>query len=182
MRNNKHFSARVIIFLFLAALFPYNLLQAAGSVWTQAGSLAQARTGSAAALLPDGRVLFTGGTDASGALATAELFTPGASFSPSVSMLHARTNHTAVALGDGRVLVAGGTTLDGSFTNTAEIYDPSTNAWTSVSGGMVLARAGHTFSLLKDGRVLVAGGQSANGPTNTLEIFSPDTNSFAAVT
>jgi hypothetical protein len=104
---------------YLAALFP-----------TEPGA-GQSRT--AAALLPDGRVLFTGGTDASGALATAEFFTPGASFSPGVSMLQARKNHTAVALRDRRVLVAGGTTLDGSFTNTAEVYDAFTNAWTSVS-------------------------------------------------
>src|SRR6478752_8221411 len=129
MCKNERVSARVISFICLAALFPCNLLQAGSNVWTQAGILMQARAGSAAAPLSDGRVLFTGGTDASGALATTEFFTPGASFSPGASMLQARTNHTAVVLRDGRVLVAGGTTIDGSFTSTAEIYDPSTNAW-----------------------------------------------------
>src|SRR2546429_211838 len=106
MRNNGRFSARVILFICLAALFPCHLLPGASNVWIQAGSLAQARAGSASALLPDGRVIFTGGTDASGALATTEFFTPDESFSPGVSMLQARSNHTAVVLRDGRVLVA----------------------------------------------------------------------------
>jgi Flp pilus assembly secretin CpaC len=116
-------------------------------------------------------VLFTGGTDASGPLASTEFYMPDGSFDPGVPMLQARTNHTAVALQDGRVLVAGGTTIDGSLTNTAEIYDLNTNSWTAVSGGMITARARHTASLLPDGRVLIAGGDSANGPANTLEVF-----------
>jgi hypothetical protein len=46
---------------------------------------------------------------------------------------------------------------------------------------MITARARHTASLLEDGRVLIAGGESLNGPANTLEIFSPATNTLVAM-
>jgi Galactose oxidase, central domain len=133
-------------------------------------------------LLSDGRILFTGGTGASGPLATTEFFNPNGSFSAGAPMQDARTNHIAVVLKDGRVLVAGGTTVGGSITNSADLYDASSNTWTPVAGGMTIARSGHTASLLSDGRVLIAGGQSTNGATNILEIFSPGTGSFATVT
>ena len=48
------------------------------------------------------------------------------------------------------MLVAGGTTIEGSIVNTAEIYDPSANSWTAVSGGMITARTRHTATLLPD--------------------------------
>jgi hypothetical protein len=142
----------------------------------------EARSGSAASLLTDGRILFTGGTGTNGPLATTEFFNTDGSFSPGAPMQDARANHTAVVLQDGRVLVAGGTTVGGGITNTAEIYDPSANIWTLVPVGMIVARSGHSASLLSDGRVLIAGGQTTSGTTNTLEIFSPATGSFALVT
>jgi MBG domain (YGX type)/Bacterial Ig-like domain (group 3)/Galactose oxidase, central domain len=181
MLKGNRFSARASIVIWLAALMQFSVLQGASNTWSQAGTLSQAREGSAAVLLSNGRVLFTGGAAMSGALSTTELFNPDGSFSVGMPMLEARTHHTAVVLADGRVLVAGGVSTTGSPTNTAEIYDPSSNAWTPVAGGMRQARTGHTASLLKNGRVLVAGGESTSGATNTLEIFSPDTNTFAAV-
>ena len=168
----------------LAVLFHANQLQAAAATaqWTQPGSLAEARSGSAAAVLSDGRVLITGGTGSSGPLATTEFFNTDGSFSAGAPMQDARANHTAVVLQDGRVLVAGGTTTGGAITNTAEIYNPSSNSWTLVGGGMAQLRSGHSASLLSDGRVLIAGGQNTSGPTHTLETFSPGTNSFTPVT
>lgn len=93
-------------------------------------------------------------------------------------MKRARSGHAAILLQDGRVLVAGGTVADGTVTNSAEIYDPTSNTWTSVLNGMNTARSGETATLLNDGRVLIAAGQSTSGPTNTLEIYSPASNSF----
>src|SRR6266851_3570675 len=46
------------------------------------------------------------------------------------NMNQARTQFTATTLQNGKVLVAGGGDSSG-FTNTAEIYDPTTGNWTN---------------------------------------------------
>jgi hypothetical protein len=90
-----------------------------------------------------------------------------------------RAGQTATVLADGRVLVTGGRTFDGAVIGSvpsAELYSPSTNAWTP-AGSMSAARAFQTATLLNDGRVLVCGGHS--GPTfnrqqlSTAEIYIP---------
>jgi hypothetical protein len=151
--------------------------------WTPAGTLAGARTGAAAVLLGDGRVLMTGGTGvdatgAAGALSGVELFVNGGGFGAAAPMHVARSGHAAVRLRDGRVLVAGGTTADGE-TASAEIYDPGQNTWTPV-GALADARSGHTASLLGDGRVVIAGGERGGHVIGTIEIFNPATGSFTA--
>src|SRR5947208_63755 len=130
MPAQKHSVVRVFTLACLAVLLQGNLLRAASATWAPTGSLAEARNGSAAVLLSDGRILFTGGTGANGPLATTELFNTDGSFAPASPMQDARANHTAVVLKDGRVLVAGGTTVGGTITNTAELYDASSNTWT----------------------------------------------------
>jgi hypothetical protein len=164
--------------LSFAAFFLSAHLLAASNTWSSAASLNQARSGSAAVRLSDGRILFTGGAGASGPLTSTEFFNTGGSISAGASMQQPRTGHAAVLLQDGRMLVTGGTTTSNTVTNSAEIYDPASNMWTSVPNGMNTARSGETATLLNDGRVLIAGGQSTSGPTNTVEIFSPATNSF----
>ena len=79
-----------------------------------------------------------------------------------------------------RVLVTGGATSGGGAVNTAEIYDPSADSW-STSVTMVDARVGHTASLLSDGRVLLAGGHdSAGNALSSLEIFDPTSGTFSS--
>jgi hypothetical protein len=147
--------------------------------WAVSGLMTQARAGASAALLVDGRLLVTGGSDGSGPISAAELFSLAGFFSGAPPMTMARQGHVSVTLIDGRVLVAGGVTSGGGITNAAEIYDPNLNSWTSVAGGMVEARAGATVTLLQDGRVLIAGGQNpANVVSSSLEIFDPTSNLF----
>ena len=147
--------------------------------WAPTGGMSSTRTGAAATLLADGRVLMAGGEDADGPSATAELYDGDAQvFSPAASMGMARTRAAAVVLGDGRVLVTGGLAPGGDATSAAEIYDPGTDSWSAV-GDMAEARSGHTVSLVPDGRVLIAGGESALGVSSTLELFDPSTNTFA---
>src|SRR5712691_4788351 len=83
-----------------------NLTAPATGTWLPAGTMAAGRSGAATALLSDGRVLVTGGSDATGALATAEFFNSDGSFTPAPPMTFARSGHTATLLQDGRVLVA----------------------------------------------------------------------------
>jgi WD40 repeat protein len=80
---------------------------------------------SAATLLADGRVLFTGGAVDSGAvLRTAESYDPASGrFALAGSLVTARDNHTMTLLRGGSVLIAGGE--DGvSALASAEIYKP----------------------------------------------------------
>ena len=80
---------------------------------------------SAATLLADGRVLFTGGAVDSGAvLRTAELYDPASGrFALAGSLVTARDNHTMTLLHGGSVLITGGE--DGaSSLSSAEIYKP----------------------------------------------------------
>lgn len=75
-----------------------------------------------------------------------------------------------VALADGRVLLAGGNPGGGGVSSSAaEVFDPGTKTWTSVSP-MNEARREAVSVRLNDGRVLVAG--SGTGST-TAEIFDP---------
>jgi N-acetylneuraminic acid mutarotase len=104
-------------------------------------------------------------------------------------MATARLDHTATLLPSGKVLVAGG--LDGSFPSSslasAELYDPTSNAWLPAAP-MIGARARQTATLLPDGRVLVVGGLSValrqgglwpSQPTGA-EIYDPKANRWSA--
>lgn len=99
-------------------------------------------------------------------------------------MAVARRQSNATILADGKVLVTGGTNVTG-FNNAptsdavlaAELWDPATEKWTTLSK-MTHYRLYHsTALLLPDGRVLSAGSGSpaATGLTDdfTAEIFSP---------
>ncbi len=147
--------------------------------WAPQTNLSSARANASAALLQDGRVLITGGDSGSGPVVTADFFAADGTISAAPPMLNARSKHVSVTLQDGRVLVAGGITAGGSATSTAEIYDPSTNSWTSVGTGMTEARSGANAALLPDGRVIIAGGQNGSSISSTIEIFDPVACSFS---
>ena len=81
--------------------------------WTLTGSLAQARRGHRATLLPSGKVLVTGGeppfTATASFLASAELYDPvTGTWKSTGSLSVGRSWHTATLLPNGKVLVTGG--------------------------------------------------------------------------
>ena len=154
--------------------------------WTATRPMIVARSDHAATLLNDGRVLVTGGTDASGnSSSTAEIYDPATgAWSRTPLMVQARALHTATLLASGQVLVAGGEAAfspsgggctDSATQKSSELWSPSTNSFSGTTGCMVVPRFQHTASLLSDGRVLVAGG-TANGQgvgLNATEIYDP---------
>ena len=71
-------------------------------------------------------------------------------------------------LNDGRVLVTGGTGAKAS----TEIYDPSTNSWSS-GVDMIEWRYRHVATTLDDGRILVTGGNGKDEVLAEAELFVP---------
>src|SRR4249920_2496537 len=87
----------------LALLLRASAPQVPSDTWAPTGDMATSRAGSAAALLPDGRVLVTGGTNGTAVTSTAERYSPAAgSFLATPAMQDARANHSATLLADGR--------------------------------------------------------------------------------
>src|SRR5438132_950770 len=170
--------------LLLSGLFGISFLlraslpSVATGTWVAAGNMSAARSGACTMALNDGRLLISGGADANGPTATADLFSTTGSWSAAASMNSPRSHQSCAVLQDGRVLVAGGTTSGGGITNSAEVYDPSADSWAQ-AGLMNDARSGATASVLQDGRVLIAGGQNSGGASNTLEIFDPNSGNFS---
>lgn len=103
--------------------------------FTEVGRMRQARVDHAAALLPDGRVLITGGSVLNGTfladLASAELFDPatGAFTLHPTGMVHTHATHACLSVGAGRFVVAGGSDAD----LRAEVYDAATNSFSALS-------------------------------------------------
>ncbi|MFE9775610.1 DUF6603 domain-containing protein [Streptomyces sp. NPDC005931] len=176
-----------------AALTYCELYDPTTGTWTPTGSLGSARVGHQATLLPDGRVLVTGG-DAptgrlagryrAGSLATAELYDPATGqWIPAAAMPGGRSRHRAVLLPTGKVLILGGTGGPGYHTGyrSTIAYDPAADTW-SPAGALVTGRWDFTALVLSDGRVLTAGGRVRSGVaapgeqdvlTETAEIFTP---------
>ena len=139
---------------------------------TPTGSMAGAREGHAASLLPDGTVLISGGMQREGGdvFSSTELYDPAnGAFAAGPDMQSRRAGHTATVLSDGRILLTGGV----GYLRSAEIYDPATRTFTRVAN-MEEGRIGHTATLLHDGRVLIVGGELRA----SAEIFDPLTNGF----
>src|SRR5438876_8750080 len=89
-----------------------------------------------------------------------------------------RREHTATLLLNGTVLIAGGLDASNAVVASAEIYDPSTNRFSTV-GDMRAARVGHTVTVLSDGRVLVAGGSDGTNALRNIDSYDPVTRTFA---
>src|SRR5438477_350710 len=142
--------------------------------WTPTGSLATARYGHTATLLPNGKVLVAGGGDSFGQeVASAELYDPATGlWTATGSMATARFQHTATLLPNGQVLVAGGFNDNIGPLASAELYDPATGLWTA-TGSMATARFSPTATLLPNGQVLVAGGGNYSGVVASAELYDP---------
>ncbi|PYK68063.1 MAG: hypothetical protein DME45_09090, partial [Verrucomicrobia bacterium] len=156
----------------------------ASGTWIGTGSLATARSGYTATLLPNGKVLVVGGANGNsssflGELASVELYDPASGTWMATGNLGvARFSHTATLLSNGQVLVAGGEESNG-FLTSAELYDPASGTWMA-TGNLGVARFSHTATLLSNGQVLVAGGEESNGFLTSAELYDPASGTWSA--
>jgi WD40 repeat protein len=150
--------------------------------WTPTGPMASARRDHTATPLGNGRVLVTGGTNASGLLQrSAEVYDAATgTWSPAGNMSVARAFHSATLLLDGEVLVVGGGHSDPAGSISAEIFNPATGTWT-MTASMVMPRRYHSATLLPSGQVLVAGGfHEYTGILTSSEVYEPSLGSWHA--
>lgn len=151
------------------------------------GSMGTPRHGHTATLLNNGKVLITGGMNGSSILSSAELYDPVAgTFTATGNMNSIRSAHTATLLLNGKVMITGGIDWTSWATanplSSAELYDPFTGTFASITGGMHYIRAFHTATRLNDGKVLISGGQGvANSSNNTAEIYDQNTGAFTEI-
>ncbi len=173
-----------------------------GTFSAAASKMNTARAGHTATLISgcncpaDGKVLIAGGTTAAhgSTLRSAELYDPATGeFIATGAMKATRARHSATLLASGplagNVLIAGGTSDEnGGDVATAELYDPVTGQFTS-TGRMSTPRETHSATWLSPGvvagalagSVLIAGGGDVSAPSDSAEVFNPETATFSPV-
>jgi len=155
------------------ALASAELYDPSAATFVATGVMTVPRTQHTARLLPDGRVLLSGGA---GPTVSAELYDPSTgTFSGTGNMIQPQAPvHTATLLGNGKVLIAGGS-------STAELYDPATGTFAETgayAGSYASPVWVDTATLLPDGRVLITGCcRFDGGPVS--ELYDPGTGAFS---
>lgn len=138
------------------------------------GSMTAVRAAHTATLLPNGKVLITGGMAREGTfLASAELYDPATGrFTATDSMHTARVGHSAILLRDARVLVVSGGR--GTNRDLAEIYDVATGHWSDA--GQV---PGGFMTRLNDGSLLFGSGDERPSHLRSTKTYDPAAEKFA---
>jgi hypothetical protein len=154
------------------------------------GSMNVERQYATATLMTSGDVLVIGGyNDSSYFLNTAEIYgVKSRNFTATKgSMTDARVRHASALLSNGKILVTGGcrSTESGvavcnQYLSSVEIYDPSTELFTTSDNSMTAARMNHTATLLPNGKVLLVGGSDGSSPLSTAELYDPVADKFTA--
>ncbi len=159
------------------------LYSATTGKWTLTGSLAEAREYFSATVLKTGKVLVAGGLSTGNiVLGTAELYDPTTGvWTSAPPLIVARIAHTATLLTNGKVLVTGGCPdyLCASDLTSSEIYDPTSNTWTT-TGSLTTARRFATAVALKTGKVLAVGGDSGLFATTSCELYDSATGTWSS--
>lgn len=138
--------------------------------WTWGPILATQHMNGTATLLPNGKVLLAGGTDATTKpTANAETIDPNAYWGVATGSMSVPRQLAVASLQlDGTVLMAGGlitTQTNPSMTASLESYSPTTGTWQSL-GNMTVSRYNFTTTVLANGNVLIAGGATYNPAIN----------------
>ncbi len=163
------------------------------------GTIPALPPGVTATTLLDGRVLIVGSDVCLGPQTTGRgiprcdgksastwLWNPDGSYVIGPPLHEHRNWQTATRLPDGRVLIVGNISWGIDTPESAEAYDPVTNAFSRVGEPKDYTISGHTATLLGDGRVLITGGDTddptadrlAVGVLRTAEVWDPASGTF----
>lgn len=136
----------------------------------------------AATLLPDGRVLITGGEESGVTKTTCEIFDPATGgFTATDSLSAARSGHNAILLPDSRVLILGGATIENATVTllaSTEMSTPDMNGTWEAGGELTTPRRSHTATPLLDGKILITGGYDGAYQT-AAELYDPSNGTLA---
>ena len=127
------------------------------------------RASHSATLLQGGKVLVVGGSTNGGVVDSTEWYDPATeTFTAIAAKTTARrAGHEATLLPNGLLLLTGGAPVFSPaglvVLNSAEVFDPTTQAFTSIAATMVAPRVGHAAARLLDGSVLLTGGGNVTG-------------------
>ncbi len=152
----------------------------ATGTFTPTGSMTTIRAFHTAVLLPNGKVLISGGGINGfnpGTKKSQDLYDPATgTFTATGDMVSARSSHASVLLPNGKVLHVG------SAGTSAELYDPATGQC-AATGAMSQARWREWTNAvqLTSGKVLVVGGTEVSGipnPTHIAEVYDPAAGTF----
>ncbi len=129
------------------------------NTWTPGPSINKARALHAMVVMNDGNVLVSGGEALDIESTSVEIFNPLTNqWILKNPMLKDRVGHGMTLLKNGKILVAGGIEASNSQLNSAEIYDPTSDEWSSITSFNHNSLGTTTISTLPDGRVILTGG------------------------
>ena len=160
------------------------LFDPATNLFTPTGAMNSVRALHTATLLNDGKPLMIGGVvTGGGETDTAEIYDPVTeTFRFTIGTMEiGRKRHRSSLLSDGTVLVTGGTILPNAqgggerTTETAELFDPTTELFSNV-GSMSVARSDHDSVLLADDTVVITGGTV---DPELGDVYTPGAQTFA---
>ena len=145
------------------------------------GALTGGRSGHVAVHFSNDHVVIAGGRNAAGAVNSTEVYVAGKFHA--AGPLHApRTQAAATLLDTGVALIAGGLDGSGAVVDTAEQFDASTEAWTSISS-MPHKRVGYFLTTLQMSRgpMAVAGITTATfGDLADADVYVPTASKWVA--
>jgi hypothetical protein len=149
--------------------------------WTPTLPMNYPRFAHGAVLLPNGKVLVTGGQTNYFSLMIpfTEIYDPAShGWTVAAPMNAPRTRFTCFTLTNGLILAAGGSTNGGTDltpTTTAELYNPNNDIWTETGGFLNTARYNYAATALTGSTVLFVGGVSASysNVLSSCEIYEP---------
>jgi hypothetical protein len=155
----------------------------AWQIWSQRDSIN--RDYGAHAMYDVGKVLVAGGGPSTNTAEVINVNGAKPTVTPTGSMAYGRRQNNLTVLADGTVLATGGNSSGASLVDmnagvyAAELWNPATGQWTTLSSMQVTRQYHSTALLLPDGRVLSAGGgicgtcDSVGYLNKNAEIFSP---------